>query len=377
MLLLIETSTGFARRLIQGVTAYARERGPWLLSLGEGGSDALGRTLAARERVDGVIARMESRAVFEQVSATGLPFVNVSGTCFGDDVPWVDVNNASVCRLIFQEFVRNSLQRFAFCGWDGAEWSRWRRDLFTSLVQERGGEVLANAIPGPPAGDDSRERERLIAWLSALPKPIGLMAANDACGYALLQACQAGGIAVPEAVAVIGVDNDELLCELSHPSLSSVSPNTETIGHRAAEALDSLMDGQRLQPAILKVEPLGVEARRSTGAEAGDAYFLRRALGYIQAHACEGINVQDVLKAVPLSRTSLENGLRSLIGRSPHAEIVRIRLESAKRLLSGSTLNLAAVAERCGYRNVDYFSAAFKRDVGLPPGEYRRTRGRP
>lgn len=372
VLLLIETSSGFARRLIQGITAYAHEHGPWILALREGTTESLSAALDAHDRIEGIIARLESPALLAQVQGTGLPFVNVSGTYFADDVPWVDVNNTSVCRLIVQEFVRNGYESFAFCGLAAREWSTWREDLFTAMVRERGDVCARTAIGGEITSITAAERDRLARWLAALPKPVAIMAANDACGYELLKACHAGGVSVPEEVAVIGVDNDELVCELSYPSLSSVLPNTETIGHRAAEVLDRLMAGKPQKPAVVKVEPLGIETRRSTGAVAHSGYFLRRALRYIQSHACAGINVHDVLKAVPVSRTALEAGLRAMIGRSPHAEISRIRLEAAKDLLVTTELSLTEIALHCGYRNVDYFSAAFKRDVGLPPSAFRK-----
>jgi LacI family transcriptional regulator len=168
--------------------------------------------------------------------------------------------------------------------------------------------------------DELEETQRLRKWLKMLPKPIAVMAANDFCGHRLLNACQDEAINVPEQVAVIGVNNDELVCELCFPTLTSVSTNTEQVGHKAAEVLDQLMAGATFTQRKIEIEPLGIEPRQSTDRTAGADPFVVLAFRFIQQHACDGINVEDVLKVVPMSRSLLESSFRQLIGRSPHHE---------------------------------------------------------
>src|SRR6185503_8814522 len=153
-----------------------------------------------------------------------------------------------------------------------------------------------------------------------LPKPVGVMAAYDYRGQQLLDACRRLSIDVPDEVAVIAVDNDELLCELSHPPLSSVIPNTHRTGYEAAALLDAMMSGKRVIGETHLIPPIGIATRQSTEVLAIEDRPVARAVHYIRQHACDGINVQDVLKAVPHSRRLLENRFKKLIGRTPHEE---------------------------------------------------------
>jgi LacI family transcriptional regulator len=197
------------------------------------------------------------------------------------------------------------------------------------------------------------------------------MAAYDYRGQQVLDACRRLGIAVPDEVAVIGVDNHELLCELSHPPMSSVIPNTHRTGYEAAALLDQMMGGHRVAGQTHLIAPLGIATRQSTDVLAIEDRHVARAVAYIRAHACEGITVDDVLRAVPQARRLLERRFKKLLGRTPHEEIRRVQLDRVKALLAQTDLSLADVAERCGYAHVEYLSVVFKKKAGLPPSQYR------
>ncbi|WP_010581788.1 XylR family transcriptional regulator [Schlesneria paludicola] len=372
VLLLVEASSAFTRRLIRGVASYSQSHGHWLMTLRERRTSKSLPLLCDLSLFDGVIARMESEEVHQKIAESGVPFVNVSGTNFNKRIPWVTVNNDSVVRLVVQEFRNSGHQDFAFFGPVRHAWSCHRETAFRQLISKMEmtfcGTFLAD-LHGPK---EPTEVRRIGEWLKTLPSRVAIMAANDFCGSRLLQTCHTAGFSVPDQVAVIGVNNDELLCELSYPTLTSVSPNTEKIGHEAADILNQLMSGRSVSPKTIVVEPLGIESRRSTENPASVDPFVGLAFRFIQQHACDGINVEDLLKIVPMSRTSLETSFRQLVGRSPHHEITRIRQERAKRLLADGILPIAEVARRCGYSTVDYFSAAFKRLEGVSPSAYRR-----
>jgi LacI family transcriptional regulator len=176
---------------------------------------------------------------------------------------------------------------------------------------------------------------------------------------------------VPDDIAVIGVDNDEVLCELSDLPISSVILNTERIGFQGAALLDKLMAGGRPLTQLITVEPKGIATRRSTEVLAIEDRHIATALRVIREHACEGLNVSSLLKAVPLSRSSLERRFVQLLGRSPNGEILRVKLERTKQLLMDSDLSLMLVAEKAGFKSQEYMSRVFKKKFNVTPGQFR------
>jgi LacI family transcriptional regulator len=199
-----------------------------------------------------------------------------------------------------------------------------------------------------------------------------VFACYDIRGREVLDACRLAEVDVPHQVAVIGVDDDELLCELSDPPLSSVVPDTRRAGWVAAELLAGWMAGRRPRRTAHRIPPLGVTTRRSTDMLAVEDPELAAALRFISEHACQGITVNDVLGQVPLSRRVLESRFQRVLGRSPHHEILRVQLERAKQLLVQRHLTLGAVAHGAGFRNGEYLGTVFKRELGLTPGQYRK-----
>jgi LacI family transcriptional regulator len=197
------------------------------------------------------------------------------------------------------------------------------------------------------------------------------MACYDIRGREVLDVCRQLGISVPDEVALIGVDNDELICDLAEPPLSSAIPDTRRAGYEAARLLDRLMAGESELPLAHLIPPLGIAVRGPTDVLASDDADVSEAVRFIRAHASEGINVEDVLRAVPLSRRVLESRFEKQLGRTPHEEITRVQIERVKELLAATDLPLAEVAHRAGYKHVEYMSVAFKRDTGLAPSRYR------
>jgi LacI family transcriptional regulator len=198
------------------------------------------------------------------------------------------------------------------------------------------------------------------------------MACNDVRGQQILDACNRVELAVPEEVAVIGVDNDELLCELCNPPLSSVIPNPECIGYKAAELLDRLMAGKKPEPDPLRIAPLGIATRQSTDVLAIDDPEVAVAVKFIREHACEGARVNSILAHVPLSRSILERRFRKYLGHSPQQMLRGTQLERVKQLLIKTDLPLSKIAELAGFKHTEYMCVAFKRQVGRSPGAFRR-----
>jgi LacI family transcriptional regulator len=226
------------------------------------------------------------------------------------------------------------------------------------------------AKPGRP--DPWKSNDAGIArWIETLPRPAGVLAAWDGCAVQILQVCRRIGVVVPDALAVLGVDNDELLCDLADPPLSSVATGFQEIGYRAAELLDRMMAGAEVPPGPQPIRPLGVVTRQSTDMLAIDDRNVSEALRFIRERACHAIRVEDVLARVPLTRRVLESRFKRLVGRTPHAEIVHARLRHVEELLIETDLPLKSIASRTGFPHVQYLISSFKRNLGLTPGEYR------
>ncbi|MGH7968618.1 MAG: substrate-binding domain-containing protein, partial [Limisphaerales bacterium] len=208
-------------------------------------------------------------------------------------------------------------------------------------------------------------------WIKTLPRPIGVMACNDMRGQQVLDACRATGVAVPEEIAVVGVDNDEVLCNLSEPPLSSVLPDAERIGYEAAVLLARMMAGEKMGPGETFVPPSGIITRRSTDALAVDDRQIAAATRFIREHACEGIDVSDVLRAVPMSRSTLDRRFMRILGRSPKDEILRVRLGRVKQMLAETDFPLSLISEKVGLEHVEHLSRMFKEREGTTPSAFR------
>jgi LacI family transcriptional regulator len=374
--LLIETSNGYARGLLKGIIGYVREHESWSVYLGEQSRGGDPPRWLRRWRGDGIIARIETDRIASAVVASGLPAVDVSAARKVARLPWVETEDRAIAEAGARHLLDRNFRQLAFCGDDRFNWSRWRCEHFRRAAKSAGVDCSVYN-PSPRARSDWDAMEDEIArWLLALPQPVGVMACYDIRARHVLDACRRVGLVVPDQVAVIGVDNDEFLCDLSDPPLSSVAPDTRRTGYEAAALLDRLMAGrERSRGQGVFVPPLGVVSRRSTDVFAlGDAE-VSAAVRFIREHACEGIAVKDLLDEIPLSRRVLEGRFRKLLGRTPHDEIARVRFERVRQLLRETNLPLAEVARRSGFRNAEYLATAFRREFGTSPNAYRRTDG--
>ena len=408
--LLIETSNGHGRGLLDGVVAYVKESADWSVFLTEQDRGAVPPNWLKNWRGDGIIARIETDDIADQLRGLHVPIVDLSATRHVKGIPWTSTDDSAIAALGVQHFMDRGFHNLAYCGDPGFAWSNLRRDRYRelTLAAERKFFEYQSTHRYDPLFDWEQEKTRLGHWLTTLPRPVAIMACYDFQAQQVLDACRQSRIAVPESVAVLGVDNDRLICELAEPSLSSIIQDTHATGYEAARLLDEMMDAQtkasrpqhrsnshhtldsskqstdqslsQLTPMTdppLLTKPLGIMVRESTDTLAIDDHEISEALQYIRRHAHANIRVADVLKTLSLSRRSLEHRFKKLVGRTPHEEIQRVRLNSVKRLLSETELSIAAIAERCGYEHGEYMTAVFRRVTGLTPTEYRRERQEP
>jgi LacI family transcriptional regulator len=375
--LLIETSNAYARELLHGIRAYVRENRPWSIYLAEHGRGDAPPAWLRGWHGDGIIARIETPDIAHAVVATGLPTVDVSAARLVPELPWLETDDLAIARVAAEHLRERGFQHFGYCGDPRFNWSNWRREAFVKYLAEAGFPCGVYQSTRVHAGAPSWEQDQhgIARWIRTLPKLTGIFACYDIRGFQVLEACRRIGVAIPDEVAVLGVDNDELLCDLSDPPLSSVIPNVRRTGYEAAALLDRMMSGHRAPPEGRLFEPVGVATRQSTDVLAISDRHISQAVRFIREHACDGIGVAQVLKAVPLSRRVLEQRFRKLLGRTPHEQILQVKLDRVKRLLIETDLPLALIAERTGFAHVEYLSVAFKKNVGVTPSQFR-TKGK-
>jgi len=220
--------------------------------------------------------------------------------------------------------------------------------------------------------DWDRLQRGLADWLSGLPKPLGVMACDDARARHVLEACRRLGLRVPDDVALIGVDNNEMLCELSPTPLSSVEQGLRRMGFEAAALLDRLMAGRKPSRLRYVIDPESVVTRRSTDVLAVDDPDVAAALRFVRDRACDDIGVPDVAEAIHVSRSTLERRFKAMMGRTVHAEIQRVRIERARQLTAATDLPLKQIAQQSGFRHLTYLTSLFRRRIGQTPAQYRR-----
>jgi LacI family transcriptional regulator len=378
--LLSGTFSTYSRDLIHGIHDYLREHKPWSIYLGEYGRGEILPNWLQRWKGDGIVARVENVKIARTIVKTGLPTVDVSFGLEHSPFPRVIMDNLAITKLAAEHLLERGFTHFGYCGENQHHWSRSRQDLFVRHIQTAGHSVRSFEGVGRQNARYAWELEldAIFKWLRELPKPVGIMACHDKRGQQVLEACRRLDIPVPDEVAVIGVHNDELLCELCDPPLSSVVSNARRVGYEAAALLVQMMAGQRVPAQDYLFEPVGVATRQSTDVVAVTDVQISKAIRFIREHACDGITVDDVLHAVPMSRTVFERRFKKLLNRTPHDQILRVRIERVKTLLVGTNLTLQQIAERTGFGHIEYLSVAFKRAVGDPPSSYRkRERGLP
>ncbi len=374
--ILVDTSTGWGRRVIRGVIGYTRKFEHWNLSVQARGQDEPMR-LSPGWRGDGIIARISDHHSARHVAAAKASVVNVSGIELpGVDFCRVTTDLRMTGRLAAEHLVDRGLKNFAYAALSRFSYVQHQYQGFADTLTQAGGYSCPSYQPGarPVSRSEWLAQQRELArWLRKLPKPVGILAWATALGSQLIDICHEIGLSVPEDVAILGGDDDELMCETCSPSLSGVAVPSEQIGYEAAALLDRLMRGEDAGISPLFVVPHGVVARQSTDILAIDDDDVAEAIRFIRDHASKPMEVEDVLRAVAISRRRLERGFHKILGRSPAAEIRRCHLDRAKQLLTGTDMSIPDVADASGFGCSTYFAYIFKREVGQSPLKYRST----
>ena len=373
--LLIDTSTSWGVRLIKGIGRHAQEAGNWLIHVEPWGRYEQFHVPQGWDG-DGIIARINREALADEITATGLPTVNVSWYPFcGKRIARCTVDPEDTGRLAAEYFVSAGFKAFAYCG--PLQRLAYRDQLaesYCALLRKMGYDCDIYATRG---GDQrpiawNTQLASLAEWLEKLPRPVAVLCWSAARGRQVTETCHYAGIRVPDDVAVLGGDYDELMSHISSPPLSTIDQPGEQIGYEAARLLDGMMRGKKPRKRPLFFPPTRIVVRHSTDILAIDDEMVRDALRLIRDRAHDGIRVSDVVRQLAVARRALEQRFVRLVGRTPAAEIRRVRIEEAKRMLVDSDRSIAEISRSSGFGHQDLFSRVFRRSVGLTPTQFRR-----
>jgi LacI family transcriptional regulator len=377
---LVDTSTGWGRRLIEGVNSFAQKQGNWRLWI-EPSSRAEATKLPAEWQGDGIIARVVSEPMARSLLATRLPVVNVSGIQLksSGSFPRITTRYDAAAKLAAEHFIERGFTNFAYIGPLNLSYVRDHFNSFLNvLTHEHHACFSYDYRPGTSSHTTWRKQLQTLAdWLTALPKPVGILTWGTTPGIHVLEACGDAGLAVPDEVAVLGGDDDILLCSAAHPPLSGIVTASERIGYLAAETLRTMIDGSQPAQTHVEVDPLSIATRQSTDVLAIGDRDLRQAVVFLRENACKPITIERILANVPVSRRSLERMFRQTFGRTPGEEIRRLRMMRCRELLAQSDLPIPQVAAQCGFASPEHLATLFKREHKVTPLKYRsRARAR-
>jgi LacI family transcriptional regulator len=364
-----------ASRMLQGIVDHERSHRQWSTFLDDEARTQRDPGFLYGEKWQGVISRHTSPVLVETCRKLKIPLVDVDDSPLHPGVPKIRPDNVAIGHLGAEHFLERGFRHFAFSGFRNEPWSCERRDGFVEALNLAGYscKVHDTDYPGVITPEWNAEQTAgLVAWLKSLPKPTAVMACVDVRAFQLITAAEHAGLLVPEEVAMLGVNNDTMRCELSYPPLSSVTLDAHRSGYFAAEVLDRMIRGEPPGVIDARIEPSGVFSRLSTDILAVGDKNVAAALSFIRERACTGIRVEEVVQHAASSRSQLEKRFRHCIGRSPQAEIRRVQMARVKELLIETDFPLKTIASMTGFEHLEYMSVVFKRLTGESPGEFRK-----
>jgi LacI family transcriptional regulator len=382
---ILDAARPYDRLIIGGVAQFVREHAQWRLYVEEDPLQKLPDL--AHWHGHGIIANFDDRRVARAICGLDIPIVGVGGGYGWHDpasgVPYIYTDNAAIGRLGAEHLLACGFEHLAFYGYPKTAtsgWSEERAEAFAAACRDAGRScTVFTGRHGTARRWEELQRD-LTAWVGRLPKPVGLMACNDVRARHVLEACRTLGLRVPHDVAVLGVDNDEMICELTDPPLSSIDQAARRIGYEAAAVLDRLMAeapagrrGRRVAAAATRivVPPIGVIARASTDTMATSDDAVVRTLQSLRDRPWRKPDVAALAADACVSRSTLEKRFKAIVGRTIHEEFVRLRLTGIRRLIADTDLPLKTIAARSGFPSVQYMTTFLHRHTGITPARLR------
>ena len=376
ILLVIETSRAFGRGVLRGISQYMIEHDEWIVNVEDRGLCETIPSWLKTWKGNGIITRTPSLSIARLIYGKRIPVVELLGN--GIQIRPEIQNDANiVAKLAAEHFAQVGFSDYAFFAVGNTWWSLSCQEAFVHSVREYSGTV--HVFPHAGTGERvfhpvwaSQFDRTMLNWLRRLSKPIAIWAVSDILAIRLLEGCRRLNLSVPEEVAILGTSNDTLLCNTLTPPISSIDLNAFQIGYLAAKRLAGKIRGETPEAAPVLVPPMGIISRQSTDIVAFSDRQIARAVRLIRTNATLGLSVDQVAELIGISRRTLQRRFQVLLGHSVEKEIMKTRINRAKRLLGETDFSLAAIAIKTGFLTANYFVQAFKREIGMTPGQYRQ-----
>jgi LacI family transcriptional regulator len=378
--ILLQMSQNFDQGIFRGIAAYAKESHAWSLFFEQ--EQQSWTSVLSEPGVRGLIVNLDSDTFAEEALQLRVPMVGFGGGAghYHPDIgiPYVSTDNEAIGRLAAEHLLETGLRHFGYCGFPQTRnfmWTSVRENAFCGRLAESGFDCQVFHGTSERGSHAVITQREIAIWLRSLPKPVGVMGCYDWRARHVLEACHTSGLRVPDDVALIGVDNDAMLCDLTDPPLTSIEQGRFGIGYAAASLLDQLLKGKKPERLLHVIPPLGVITRQSTNLIATSDAGIAKILRLIRDHACGGLTADAVAAKEGISRATLDNRLKACIGRTADLQIRLVRVAMAENLLVHTNLTLREIATRAGFGTEQYFCAVWKKEKGSTPGQFRSVHG--
>ncbi len=378
IILMIDFAESYSKELLRGIAKYSKEHGPWVfcrMPLFQRETIGMQGILewAIEWGADGIIGQFYNDPTVIAFKEAGIPIIAQDFKERFTEIPNITGAHREAGIMGAEYFLKKGFKQFAFYGFKKIVWSRERAEGFENRVNKAGYKV--HYFENDNSDSDNIWYYRpsaLSQWLKSLPKPIALMACDDNQGQHITEACRHSGIAIPQEVAVLGVDNDEMICEFSDPPLSSIAQDAEFGGYQTAKLLEEMIKDKNTPTRDIVVKPTQVITRQSSDIYATNDHHIATALKYIHQNLEKTIQVNDVVKQVPLSRRTLEKRFQSITGYPIYKYISNLRMEKVSNRLLETDMNVFEIALELGLNDTKNLSRQFKQMKGVPPSAYRK-----
>ncbi|AQQ69785.1 Xylose operon regulatory protein [Limihaloglobus sulfuriphilus] len=365
--LLIETSTSYGRTLIRGILKYANAAASWVFyNEPRGFADALPE--AAVHDFDGLIMRDTPDNM--KLLRLGIPaVVSIRHEKSIKGVPNIVSDSRLIGEMAAHYMLEKGFENLAYCGFDNMPWSHERQEAFIQTLP-RGKEI--HCFQQKKISDYGKQMQELADWLKSLPKPAGLMACNDVNGASIIEAAKLADVKIPQEVSILGVNNDDMICEMVSPQLSSISLDIGRAGYEAAKTLDRMLTGRFNAVEDIIIKPIKVITRESTNIPLLRDPDVAAALHYITKNSRSHLQVNDVAANVGINRRSLERKFRKVLNRTVYDEIKRSRIELMSKMLKETDISISEIAYNMGFNDANHIARYFKLETGISPHKFRQ-----
>lgn len=382
VLIMIHGTFYSSRQKLRGILRYNQDHNHWHIQLFHNRPDDVVFSGKITQDINGIITDMFSYRQFgQQIALMNIPYLCLDFTGesqyqTGSKFCQVNCDNAAAGRAGAKHFLERQYNHFGFVNdLKNRIWSLEREEAFVQTLAQNGKfcQVYRSKVSkAKQSVDESDDFHSLRTWLAQLPKPAAVMAAMDARALQVINACYEEGLSVPDDVAVLGLDNDSLLCLASSPQLSSIPMCLEEAGYFGAQMLDLLMKDELGEKRVYVYGPKPVVLRESTNSVRYDDPLVSKALHFLWNTSCLSVNVGEVAKELGISRRLLEVRFKEVVGHPVIEEIIRLRLDRVCGLLAYSGYSLSEIAEMCGFSCLSYLARLFKQRIGTTLSEYRQ-----